>query len=77
MLSTSQTETPERFLKNHYSTDCLDADAIRKDLEHWEWVAGDAERFPNADLEFIDQFSDAAYSYLGGTVRDFGLQVQS
>ncbi len=55
-----------RFLKSHYQSDDLDDAQIRRDIEHWEMVQGDAIRFPNADLDFIDQFCDAAYAHLGG-----------
>ena len=67
-------ETAERFLRDHYQEDDLVADRIRRDVEHWERVAGDAERFPNADLDFIDRFSDAAYSYLGGMSHTFAVE---
>ena len=70
-----QIEAAERFLQDHYMEDVLDADQIRRDVEHWERVAGDAARFPNADLEFIDRFSDAAYSYLGGMSHSFGVET--
>lgn len=53
-----------RFLKEHYCADTLDADRIRKDDEHWERVMGDAEKFPNADLDFITDFGEAAAVYL-------------
>lgn len=53
-----------RFLQDHYCTDDLDSDQVRRDLEHWERVAGDAARFPNADLDWIEDFSLAALDYL-------------
>lgn len=53
-----------RFLQMHYCADDLDADQVRRDCEHWERVAGDPARFPNADLDFIDQFTDAAIDWL-------------
>lgn len=52
------------FLRSHYQDDDLCADTVLRDIEHWERVAGDAERFPNADLDYIDRFCDAAYSWL-------------
>ena len=55
---------PECFLKHHYSEDVLCADTVRRDCEHWERVAGDPARYPNADLEFIDRFTDAATAWL-------------
>jgi hypothetical protein len=64
----------ERFLSDHYQEDVLDADRIRRDVEHWERVMGDAARFPNADLDFIDQFCDAAYAYLGGMSHKFAVE---
>ena len=57
-------QTAEQFLKDHYSTDELDADQVRADDEHWERVMGDPERFPNADLDFICRFGDAASEWL-------------
>lgn len=56
----------EQFLTGHYQTDDLDADQIRADDERWEWVLGNPERFPNADLDFICKFGDAASEYLAG-----------
>jgi hypothetical protein len=53
-----------RFLQAHYCDDDLDADQVRRDVEHWERVAGDAARFPNANLDWIDQFTDAGLTYL-------------
>lgn len=64
-------EAAEWFLKNHYQEDVLDADRIRRDIEHWERVEGNANLFPNADLNYIERFMDAAYSYLGGTAHSF------
>ena len=58
----------ERFLKDHYQDDELDAARIRADDEHWERVLGDAERFPNADLDFIGKFGEAATTYLALTL---------
>lgn len=52
------------FLKSHYCDDDLDADKIRLDCEHWECVAGDPDRFPNADLYYIDRFVNSAIDYL-------------
>jgi hypothetical protein len=60
--------TAEQFLKAHYSTDDLDADRVRADDEHWERVLGDPERFPNADLDFICRFGDAATAWLAEQV---------
>lgn len=57
-------DAPEAFLKSHYCTDDLDADTVRRDCEHWEWVVGDAARFPNADLDWIDRFTEAAIEWL-------------
>lgn len=54
----------ERFLKNHYQEDTLDLARIRADDEHWERVLGNAAKFPNADLDFIDKFGEAATCYL-------------
>jgi hypothetical protein len=54
----------KRFLQSHYSSDEIDEDRVRRDDEHWERVAGDAAKFPNADLDFIDQFGEAATTYL-------------
>lgn len=70
----SNLKLAECFLKSHYQEDCLDADRIRRDVEHWERVASDARRFPNADLDFIDRFSDAAYAYLGGMSHRFEVE---
>lgn len=64
----------EQFLKSHYQADDLDADQIRRDVEHWEMVAGDAARFPNAGIDYIDRFCDAAYAYLGGTSHQFAAE---
>lgn len=68
------TRAAETFLHNHYQDDALDADQIRRDVEHWEYVAGDAAMFPNADLDWIDRFCDAAYAYLGGMSHNFALE---
>lgn len=57
-------EEAKRFLQSHYCEDNIDVDRVRRDDEHWERVAGDAAKFPNADLEWIDKFSDAATTYL-------------
>lgn len=57
-------QTAATFLRNHYQEDDLCADTVRRDCEHWERVAGDAARFPNANLEWIDQFTDAAVEWL-------------
>lgn len=65
----------EQFLKNHYQKDVLDADRIRRDDEHRERVMGNPERFPNADLDFITQFGDAASSYLGGVSHAFAVEI--
>ena len=54
----------EQFLKAHYCSDDLDKDQIRHDCEHWERVGSNPEKFPNADMEFIDRFTDAAIAYL-------------
>ena len=56
----------ERFLKNHFQDDDLDTDQVRATAERFERIMGDPERFPNADLETIDAYLDAAYSWLGG-----------
>ena len=56
--------SPEAFLKAHYCTDELDADQVRRDCEHWERVQGDPVRFPNADLDWIDEFTNAAVEWL-------------
>lgn len=64
----------ERFLKSHYSADELDADQIRRDDEHWERVMGNPARFPNADLDFIVRFGDAAAAYLGGLSHSFAVE---
>ena len=53
-----------QFLRNHYQDDDLCADQVRRDIEHWERVQGDPVRFPNANLEYIDQFCEAAYEWL-------------
>lgn len=57
-------QNPENFLKAHYCDDFLDADQVRRDCEHWERVMGDPEQFPNADLDFIDRFTEAAIEWL-------------
>jgi hypothetical protein len=57
-------EEAERYLKAWYGSDELDADRIRRDDEHWERVAGDPVSFPNADLETIEKFGEAATTYL-------------
>lgn len=57
----------EQFLRNYYQEDALDADRIREDDERFEWIMGNPERFPNANVEFITQFGDAAESYLAST----------
>jgi hypothetical protein len=67
--------TAEQFLKDHYCTDDLDADQIRADTEHWNRVLGDAERFPNADLDFICAFDEAACTYLGGLSHGFAVEA--
>ena len=54
----------KRFLQSHYCSDNLDAEQIRRDDEHWERVMGNPERFPNADLDFITDFGEAATTYL-------------
>jgi hypothetical protein len=65
----------EQFLKDHYSEDVLDADRIRRDAEHWNLVLGDAARFPNADLDFICAFDDAACTFLGGLSHQFAVEA--
>lgn len=56
--------TAEQILKEHYMEDELDHDRIRQDREHWWMVAGNPAKFPNADLDFIDRFTEAADEYL-------------
>lgn len=58
--------SPERFLQYHYCDDDLDPAHVRRDAEHWERVAGDPTKFPDADLVYIDRFTSAAYEWLGG-----------
>lgn len=65
----------EQFLKNHYQTDDLDADTIRRDDERWERVMGDPEKFPDADLDFITRFGDHAATYLGGLSHDLPVEA--
>lgn len=56
----------ERWLKNYWQSDEIDAGETRRTAERFERVLGDPETFPNADLDTIDAFLDAAYSWLGG-----------
>lgn len=60
-------EKAEQFLKDHYCTDDLAeiADTIRYDDEHWEMVMSDPKRWPNANVEWITEFGDAASTFLG------------
>lgn len=61
---TADQEKAVTFLKAHYQADDLSADQVRRDRDHWEAVAGDPARFPNADLDYIDRFVDAADNFL-------------
>ena len=60
------TQSPEQFLKSYYQDDELNSDKIRSDIDHWNMVSGDAKRFPNANLDAIEKFLNAAYNYLAG-----------
>ena len=64
----------ERFLHDHYQDDILNADQIRRDAEHWNLVLGDPEKYPNADLEWICQFDEAACAWLGGLSHSFAVE---
>lgn len=70
-----QIEAAERFLKNHFQNDALDSDTVRSTAERFEWIMGEPERFPNADLETIDAYLDAAYSWLGGLSHRFEVEA--
>jgi hypothetical protein len=53
-----------RFLHDHYQDDTLHPDRIRADNERHERILSNPERFPDADLETICLFGDAAAVYL-------------
>lgn len=57
-------------LAEWYSADSIDeiggTDRIRRDIDHWERVAGDPVKFPKADVVAIDRFLEAAYAATGG-----------
>lgn len=57
------------ILACHYCAGTVDeidggADALRADIERWERVQGDAERFPNADLDRLESLIGAGLSVL-------------
>lgn len=70
-----QLDAAERFLKNHFQDDALDTGEVRRTAERFEMIMGNAARFPNADLETIDAYLDAAYSWLGGLSHRFEVEA--
>lgn len=57
-------DNAQHFLKSWYQDDTLNDDKIRADVERWNRVLGNPAGFPNADVEEITRFDEAAATYL-------------
>ena len=70
-MPTETFKQAEAFLKAHYCEDNLSAAQIASDRRHWQTVAANPARFPNADRDWISRFDLAASLYLasGGALK--------
>lgn len=80
-MTTEATIPLPPVLANWYQADNLDeiggTDRIRRDIERWERVEGNPDRFPLADLVGISRFLEAAYPFLAPTASSPDLAIST